>query len=317
MKLVKSTLTLAVCLILAQPTLAANVELYGRADVSLQSSDSGEGSFSEIKSNASRIGFKGTHALNEGLEVVYKAEFEVDIDGDGDTFKARNQYIGLKGGFGEVLLGKNDSMLKQSQGKTDLFSDYNADIKHLWVGENRLNDTITYKSPKFNGFQLGATYMAEDEVDGKDAFSVAAFYGDKKLKKSKIYAALAYDSEVKGQSKDKSVTKTEYDTMRATVQGKLVGVTLGLMVQNQENIHTGAEMDGMMVSAKYKVGAATLKGQYQIADHKGGDKNTGITAGVDYKLAKSTKLYAFYTTFDIKTDHRDEDYLAAGIQYNF
>ena len=317
MKLVKSTIAVATCAILAQPALAANVEIYGRADVSLQSSDSGEGSFSEINSNASRIGFKGTHALNENLEVVYQAEFEVDIDGDGDVFKARNQFVGLKGALGEVLLGKNDSMLKQSQGKTDLFSDYNADIKKLWVGENRLSDTVTYKSPKLNGFQLGATYMAEDEVDGSDAFSVAAFYGDKKLKKSNVYAALAYDSEVKGQSKDKAVDKTQFDTIRATVQGKFAGVVLGLMLQNQEDVNSGAEMDGMMISAKYKLGSTTLKGQYQVADHKGGEKNTGITAGVDYKLAKTTKLYAYYTTFDLKTADSDEDYLAAGIQYKF
>ena len=306
MKLVKSTLALTVCTILAQPALAANVDIYGRADVSLQSSDNGEGRFSEINSNASRIGFKGTHEINDNLAVIYKAEFEVDIDGDGDVFKARNQFIGLKGALGEVLLGKNDSMMKQSQGKTDLFSDYNADIKHLWKGENRLSDTLTYKSPKFNGFQLGVTYMAEEDVDGQDALSIAAFYGDKKLKKSKVFASVAMDSDVKG-----------YDTVRATVQGKVKGVTLGLMLQNQENIDSGAEMDGLMVSAKYKVGATTLKGQYQIADHKGGEKNTGITAGVDYKLAKTTKLYAYYTTFDLKTADSDEDYLAAGIQYKF
>lgn len=316
MKLVKNTIALAVCSILAQPAFAATVDIYGRADVSLQSSDEGEGSFSEVKSNASRIGFKGTHELSKGLEVVYKAEFEVDIDGDGDTFKKRNQYIGLKGAFGEVLLGNNDSMLKQSQGKADVFSDYNGDIKYLWAGENRLSDTVTYKSPKFNGFQLGATYKAEDEVDGKDAFSVAAMYGDKKLKKSSFYAAVAMDSEVKGKSKDGAVSGY-FDTVRATVQGKLAGVSLGLMIQNQEEVETGAEMDGMLISAKYSLGDATLKGQYQIADHKDGDKNTGITAGVDYKLAKSTKLYVFYTTFDIKTENRDEDYLAAGIQYNF
>ncbi len=316
MKLVKSAFTLAMCSIFTQQVFAANINIYGRADVSLQSSDQGDGNFSEVKSNASRIGFEGTHELSEGLEVVYKAEFEVDIDGDGDVFKARNQYIGLKGVFGEVLLGRNDSMLKQSQGKTDLFSDLNADIKYLWAGENRLNDTISYKSPKFSGFQLGATYMAEDEVDGKDAFSIAAFYGDKKLEKSVFFASVAMDSEVKGKSKDGAVSGY-FDTVRATVQGKLAGVTLGLMVQNQEDIDTGAEMNGIMVSAKYKIGAATLKGQYQIADHKDGDKNTGVTAGVDYKLAKSTKLYAFYTTFDISTDNRDENYLAAGIQYKF
>jgi predicted porin len=287
--------------------MAASVDVYGRADVSLQVSDEGEGSFSEVKSNASRIGFKGTHTLNDDLEVIYQAEFEVDIDGDSDdVFKGRNQFIGLKGAFGEVLLGKNDSMLKQSQGKADLFSDLNADIKVLWKGENRLSDSITYKSPKFNGFQFGASYVAEEDVDGEDAFSVAAFYGDKSLKKSTVFVSVAMDSEVGG-----------YDTLRATVQGKVAGVTVGLMLQNQENIDTGAEMDGVMVSAKYKLGAATLKGQYQIADHKNADKNSGMTVGVDYKLAASTKLYAFYTTFDIKTENKDEDYLAAGIQYNF
>lgn len=307
MKQVKTVLAFTTATILAQPVLAASVDVYGRADLSIQSSDDGDGSYSEVKSNASRIGFKGTHKLNESLDVIYQAEFEVDIDGDSDdVFKARNQFVGLKGEFGEVLLGKNDSMLKQSQGKTDLFSDLNADIKVLWKGENRLSDTITYKSPKFSGFQIGVTYVAEEDVEGQDAYSIAAFYGDKKLKKSNVFASVALDSEVNG-----------YDTVRATVQGKLADVTLGLMIQNQENIETGAEMDGIMVSAKYKLGDATLKGQYQLADHKDSDKNTGVTAGVDYKLASSTKLYAFYTNFDMKTTNSDKDYLAAGIQYNF
>ena len=126
------------------------------------------------------------------------------------------------------------------------------------------------------------------------------------MKKSNVFASLALDSEVNG-----------YDTIRATVQGKLADLTLGLMIQNQENIDTGAEMDGIMVSAKYKIGDTTLKGQYQFADHKDSEKNTGITAGVDYKLASNTKLYAFYTNFDMKTENSDTDYLAAGIQYNF
>ncbi len=318
MKLVKTIIAIATCSALTLPVMAADmpsVDIYGRADLSFQSSDSGEGSFTEVKSNASRIGFQGGYAIDENLKVIYKAEFEVDLDGDGDVWKARNQYVGLKGGFGEVLLGKNDSMLKQSQGKTDLFSDYNGDIKYLWVGENRLKDTVTYKSPKFSGFQLGVTYQAEDEKDGQDSSSIAAFYGDKKLKKSKVFASIAIDSDVKGKSKDGAAIGY-FDTVRATVQGKLAGFTLGLMVQNQENIDTGAEMDGFMVSARYKFGAATLKGQYQIADHKAGEERSGISAGVDYKLASSTKLYAFYTSFDMDTDN-DEDYLAAGIQYNF
>lgn len=296
----------------ALPAMAASVDIYGRADVSVQSSDEGEGKFTEIKSNASRIGFKGTHELNDDLEVLYKAEFEVDMDGDGsDVFKARNQYVGLRGLFGEVLLGKNDSMLKQAQGKADLFNDYNGDIKSLWAGENRLSNSLTYKTPKYNQLQLGLTYVAEDKKGGEDGLSVALFYGDKKLKKSSVFAAVAYDSDVA-----KKASANPFDIIRATVSSKVAGVTLALMLQNQEDTVTGAEMDGMMISAKYSFDKATLKGQFQRADYKDGDTRNGMTAGIDYKLAKDTKLYAFYSTFDLDSSN-DEDYLAAGIQYKF
>ncbi|MGL1958931.1 MAG: porin [Colwellia sp.] len=316
MKRSTNILTLAICSALAAPAMAASVDIYGKANLTLQSSDDGEGSYSEVQSNASRIGFKGTHELNDGLEVIYQAEFQVDIDGDSDdVWTGRNQFVGLRGSFGEVLVGKNDTMLKQSQGKVDLFSDYNGDIKHLWVGENRLSDTLTYKSPKFSGFQLGATYQTESEADGEDAFSIAAFYGDKKLKKSKFFASVAMDSDVKGKSKDGAVSGY-FDTVRATVQGKISGFTLGLMVQSQEETTTGAEMDGVMVSAAYRINDITLKGQYQMADHKDGDDRSGISLGADYSLAKSTKIFAFYSTFDMDSQE-DKDYLAVGLEYKF
>jgi predicted porin len=293
---------------LSLSAFAADVEVYGKANISLQSSDEGEGSFTEVKSNASRIGLKGTHELGDGLSVIYKAEFQVDLDGDsakGDSITDRNQYVGLAGGFGEVLLGKNDTMLKQSQGKVDLFSDLNGDIKSLWKGENRMADTLSYKSPKFSDFQLGVTYIAEDAVDAENGVSVAIFYGDEKLKKSAVFASVAVDSDVNG-----------YDITRATVQGKVSGVVLGAIVQSQEKIDGSGEMDGFMVSAKYKMDKITFKGQYQAADFKDGDDKSGITLGADYSLAKSTKLYTFYTTFDMDSGE-DQDYLAAGIEYKF
>jgi len=308
MKYTYNKIAVALLSSLSLSAFAADVDVYGKANLSVQLSDEGEGSFTEIKSNASRIGLKGTHDLGDGLTVLYKAEFQVDLDGDsakGDSITDRNQYVGLAGSFGEVLLGKNDTMLKQSQGKVDLFSDLNADIKSLWKGENRMADTLSYKSPQFNHFQVGVTYIAEDAVDGEDGVSVAVFYGDAKLKKSTVYAALAHDAEVNG-----------YDITRATVQGKVGAVILGAMVQTQEKVDGSAEMDGYLVSAKYKMDKVTFKGQYQVADFKGSDDKSGITVGADYALAKSTKLYTFYTSFDMDSG-ADQDYLAAGIEYNF
>lgn len=307
MNLPNRILAVTICSVSILPAMAASIDIYGKANVSFQSSDDGEGRFTEIKSNASRIGFKGSHILQDNLSVVYKAEFQVDMDGDsdkGDSITDRNQYVGLKGNFGEVLLGNNDTILKQSQGKTDLFSDLNADIKVLFKGENRMSDTLTYKSPKFSGFQFATTYIAEEDADGEDGYSVGVFYGDKGLKKSKVFASLAIDTDVNG-----------YDITRATVQGKIAGIILAAMFQTQES-EAGADMDGYMMSAKYSFDQLVLKGQVQLADHDGGDNKSAATIGVDYRLAKSTKLYAFYTSFDMDSED-DRDYLALGIEYKF
>ncbi len=307
MNFTKHAIAMAVLSATSLSSMAASVDIYGKANLTFQSSDEGDGSFTEVKSNASRIGFKGNHDLGNGLQVVYKAEFQVDMDGDsdkGDSITDRNQYVGLKGIFGEVLLGKNDTVLKQSQGKVDLFSDLNGDIKSLWKGENRLSDTMTFKSPKYSDIQLGVTYIAEGDVDGEDAVSTAISYGDMGLKKSKLYASVAYDSDVEG-----------YDILRATVQGKVAGIKLGAMYQDQSP-DNGVDADGFLVSASYDIDKITLKGQVQTLSYDGGDDKSGVTVGADYKLAKSTKLFAFYTTFDMDSA-ADEDYVALGLEYKF
>ncbi|MCG9761911.1 MULTISPECIES: porin [Pseudoalteromonas] len=309
MKLTKTALALS---LLSAFTFQANaeVDVYGKANVSVQSSDDGAGSVTEIKSNASRFGFKGSEKLDSGLEVIYKLEFQVDVSdadskGDKDNITARNQYVGLKGSFGEVVIGRNDTALKQSQGKLDQFNDLEGDIKVLFKGENRLGDSISYKSPSFNGFRVLGSFIAEDSEEGENGFSTALTYGDAGLKESTIYAAIAADSEVNG-----------YDTVRFTVQGKVADVKLGAMYQTQEKVDGSAEADGYLLNAAYKLGNATLKAQYQVIDFDAGDKVDGVSVGVDYKLAKNAKVYGFYSTFDAD-NQVEKDYLGLGIEYKF
>ncbi len=313
MKLVKNALSIALCSIIAVPAFAADIEFYGKANVTIQSSNDGDGesSYSEIKSNASRLGVKGSHEISEGLEVIYKAEFQIDLANGGsadETIKDRNQYVGLKGNFGEVVIGNNDTVTKQSQGKVDLFNDYEGDIKHLFKGENRADQGVTYKSPKFNGVQLGATYLTESSNkanDGDAAYSLAATYGDAKLKKSKIYAGVAYDDGVGG-----------YKVTRGTVQGKVAGFVLGGMLQTQKKEDGSAKQDGYLLSGKYQINDITLKAQYQAADVKDGDDKSSYSVGADYKLSKAAKVTAFYTTFDMNLEEKQK-YLAVGMEYKF
>ena len=301
--MVKTGLALAIVAAIASGSLQAKeLEVYGKINVSAQSSDEGDGRFTELKSNASRFGLKGDYALEDGLSVVYQLEWEVDPADEANekNIKARNQYLGLKGSFGEVRLGRHDTALKLSQGKIDLFSDYEADIKVLWSGENRTSDSISYYSPTVSGFSLQLTYVTEDAPDAKDAISTAIVYGDESLKDSAYYAALAYDSEVNG-----------YDTLRAAGQMKLAGFKLGAMYQTQENVTTTVERDGYLVSLAYPMGKVELKGQYQVMED-----DDGISVGLDYKLGKNTKAFAWYSSFNFDVAE-DRNYLAVGLEHKF
>ena len=302
MKLInKLSLTLLAATVSAA-SLADPITVYGKANISAQAADEGEGDFTELKSNASRFGVKGDLKLDNDLEVLYKFEWQVDLadEAGSDNIKSRNQYVGLKGDFGSVLLGRNDTVLKQSQGKIDLFNDYEADLKGLWKGENRMGDSVTYFSPKFNGFTLGVSYVAEDDVEGDDAQSISLNYGDRNLKKGKWFASVAADFDMKG-----------YDTQRASVQGKFDDLKLGAILHRQESVETGESKDGVMVSAAYTIGKVVLKGQVQTLE----DDNS-VSIGADYKLAKSTKAFIWYTDRGLDNSE-DKSWLAAGLEHRF
>lgn len=287
---------------LSNAAMADPITVYGKANVSAQYADDGDGHYSELVSNASRVGVKGDLKLDNNMEVLYLLEWQVDLaDLEGsDNLKSRNQYIGLKGDFGTVLLGRNDTVLKKSQGKIDQFNDYEADLKGLWKGENRMSDTLSYFSPSFSGLTLGLTYVAEDEVDGEDAQSVSLSYGDSSLKKSTWYASFAADFDMKG-----------YDTQRLSVQGKFDALVLGAILHRQEASTGGSKKDGAMVSAAYTLNKVVLKAQYQTLED-----DDSISIGADYKLGKSTKAFIWYTDRQLDQSE-DESWLALGLEHKF
>lgn len=300
--LLVSALTMAS---LASAQAAEPITVYGKLNVSVQNNDEAGESETVVQSNASRLGVKGAFELSSSLEAFYTIEYEVNTGDDAkENFLARNQFVGLKGNFGAVSVGRNDTMLKIAQGKVDQFNDLSGDLKSLFKGENRIEQTVTYVSPSFGGFKVGATYAAEGAKAqaGEDGFSLAAMYGDAGLKKTNFYASVAYDSEVKG-----------YDILRATVQAKLAGLILGGMYQQEEKSVNGDSKSGYLVSAAYNISDVTLKGQYQDME----DKGDSWSIGADYKLGKPTKLFAFYTSRDMEAAEDTDNYIGVGIEHKF
>jgi predicted porin len=122
----KTALSLAIATVLPTIANAEKIEIelpkfYGKINVSVQNTQEGNASISEVVSNASRLGVKGKIELKHGLQGIYKAEYQTAVDdGDnsGQTFSQRNIFGGIKGNFGQVIVGQFDTPLKKPKRKS-------------------------------------------------------------------------------------------------------------------------------------------------------------------------------------------------------
>lgn len=291
----------ATAMLATAPFAAANGpidgKLYGKVNVSVVNSDSGSDDTWKLNSNASRIGIKGSTQVSEGLTVFYKTEFQVDVDGDGDVFKQRNIFAGVKGSFGSVLAGKNDTPTKLAQKKIDLFNDLEGDIKKTFAGENRMSNIIAYTTPKYGNFSATYAVMPSEGDNGSlsDATSYSVSYS-----KDDLYVAVASDSDVKGA-----------DLLRVVSQYKVDAWQLGLMYQENDTTNES----GYFASAAYKSNNITYKAQYgsNENDTDGSDKTT-LSVGADFKLAKNTKSFVFFTDNE---DSSSTKTIGLGLEHKF
>jgi len=118
----------------------------------------------------SEIHFRGSATLDNGLEISFKAELELEDDADIDEV-----YIQADGGFGRVQFGQNDGVMDQMAvtapsifvGHSHMDVDLDLDPFDPIPFRNRANTVgdftgddikISYFTPSMNGFQIGVSY---------------------------------------------------------------------------------------------------------------------------------------------------------------
>jgi len=286
--------------------------VYGKVNVSLVNADDGSNDEWKLNSNASRLGVKGKSEIAEGLTLIYKAEFQVCVD-DGDcskdeskqSFSQRNIMGGIKGSFGTVWAGKHDTPTKLAQSKIDLFNDLEGDIKKTFDGENRVSNIVAYSSPEINGFSSTVAMIPGEDAENDNGGLADGVSYSVSYKQDGLYLALAGDQDVKGQ-----------DVVRLVAQHRIDALKLGFMYQQNENTLGSEDESGYFVSAAYKLDSAiTLKAQFGLnEDDADGSEEETLSLGADYKLAKSTKLYVFYTdNTDTDVDSKDPESSTFGL----
>jgi len=279
----------------------ADSKFYGKMNVTAGYNDSAE-AFG-VESNASRVGIKGSEELASS-KLIYQAEYQIDVDGDGGVLGQRNTYIGLAyKNMGTVKMGIMDTPLKKSQGKYDLFNDI-VDIKKVLDGENRIANSVNYTTAMSGPFQASLSFLMAEEVAGKgsDGISASVTY-----KEGDVYAAVALDDSVPGK---------QTSNLRATVIYSLGDMRIGGILNKVDTSDVGPNDDELAVGANvsFKMGMNTLKAQVESGDQVAVGA-TSLSLGVDRKLAKSTKAFAYLNQFD--KDAEDVLALAVGLEHKF
>lgn len=151
-----------------------------------------------LDTSSAKFGIKGTEDLNNGLQAFYKIEFGFDPNGGVDN--TRYAYLGLRGNFGEVTFGKQNSLYKIVTTKADIFQNsFYGETTHYGAatGGSRIPKVISYVSPNMNGFQFGLAGVLDgnDNVLGvSDSKSFSAYQAGIWYAQNGFYVGAAYSS---------------------------------------------------------------------------------------------------------------------------
>ncbi|CAL60465.1 putative porin [Herminiimonas arsenicoxydans] len=325
----KSLLALAVLGAFAGAASAqSSVTVYGIVDMGITSQDTGAGANDRLNGvtsgnqSASRIGFKGTEDLGNGLKANFVLEQTIAADTgvlsqvDGKTAFNRFATVGLSGNFGAVNLGRQVSAIKDAYDAIDPFGDggtiapisaifFNAALK----GDNgRISNSIKYTSNSYSGFKFGAHYAFGEQAGrtGADSnYGLNLGYANGPLNVQ--FGYMSGDDSTAGAPGFKPV-KNSKDKMTFLGATYDFGVAkLHAAYGDSKNQPVAGNVDNKyrnyMLGVSAKVGAAgSIMASYTVNDTRtfGGVKandRDSKRAGIMYAhdLSKRTNLYAGYS----------------------
>lgn len=285
----------------------AAVEVYGRAQISVDILDDGAESGANLSSNGSRIGFRTGSEIAPGLQGRLQLEQEVRYDNGNNngtnTFTSRDSFVELEGDFGGLRLGFFNTPFKNLRGEVDFFNDQIGDARNLTKldqapysqdFDGRFRNGIQYSSPKFNGFNLTLHHSTNNSEganppdDALSANSIALIYNV-----GNLFIGTAYE---------KHEARNDSDAVRIAARYKLDRLTLVGLFQaaSVETLVDPEDVDTFGFGASYAYTENTLfKGHvYSLsADSEESDARM-IALGADHSLSKQFRLQFVYAATD-------------------
>jgi len=307
MKFKTTAIALAVAGSVAAPVVvqAAADEIYASARVGVWGvKEAGETQY-DVRSFSSRFGAKGETDLGNGLTGFGRYEWDVDFNNDigEDDISVRHRYVGLKGDFGNVLLGQTyHTFYNFAVGPVDNPWWHSGYTMVNYRG--RTDSAVTYSGGTGN-FNFGATiYMTpddkEEDIDQQELGASMAI-GDMTL-------GVAYQG---SQDADQGSDGSDKAIYGAALSGIGIGdTTLNLAAQMQE--------DDVGVVVDWGISNFYVHVEYLMVDADSGSSVSGddedkytATLGYTQSLGRKTTMYYEIAYTDNDTGDDDDDRTAA------
>ncbi len=280
-----------------------NVTIYGIADAGIVLERGGSaGAVNKLTSgvaSGSRIGFRGTEDLGGGLSANFVLENGFNIDNGslvGGLIFGRQAFVGLKGGFGAVNLGRQYTPHYSILVGVDPFGNGTAGrTTNLMANSGvRMNNTVKYSSPNMGGFSADVAY-GFGEVAGDSAASRAIGF-NVKYAAGPVTVGLGYHN---------ANNATDTDDAKSTLLAGTYsfGVAKAHLAYGVNKGTGSADNTDMMVGVTVPVGASKFIASYiRKNDESAANADASQWAlGYFYSLSKRTDLYVAYA--DISNDN--------------
>ena len=312
-------ITLAALIIGAFATSAqaqSNVTVYGVVDLGIAKTTGG--ALLERENQASRIGFKGTEDLGNGLKAIFnlESEFKADtgalatVSTTSTTLFDRQAWVGLTGNFGTVYLGRTKDLIDGTLARVDPFNTYGVIGKinepvmrggqspngaqaipsASVVGASRVSNAVTYNSPSFSGFVISGQYVASEIKDADSGFSALVTFDD-----GPASAHAGYQRKV--QIAANAIPEPKLWIVGGGYKFGPAKVTLDYSKADTDVAATGT-FKNFLLGLAYDIGGGAIKASYvkQKQDSStvsGKETAKAYGLGYDYPLSKRTAVYGY------------------------
>jgi len=316
----------------------STVTLYGVADTNVSYTKFTNGSKATRLEGLSpwrgpRFGLRGSEDLGGGLKGNFNVEAGYSLANGVTT--ANNQlfnrqaWVGVSGKFGEVRLGRQDTLTRVSNigGYSDISAEGELNVNDADVAGSsrplmynfgsRLNNVVGYTSPSFSGLRVRAQAALRNTVSGTAASATSAVDGGR----ASVYGLQAtYDAgplkvagtyeyfdgqgfNTLGQYNKSFVLGGSYNFGKVTALLSYQNIDKFQNSQFAASTATLGKHDAVNLGVMVPFGQTEVRAQYTMADTRASGtapKLEANKAGVSVRhwLSKRTAVYGFYIERD-------------------